>query len=129
MVYLTYENVEELLEDDQKAVDLANIHRESLSTAPSQSEFRVFAILIVETEGKLILIAGANSEQGYIGGAICAERAAICSLRFLPSQWIIRRVIVVTDSEIPISPGALCREYLMSVCQPETIVIMGNRTG
>ena len=82
MMLIEHHNVSGLIDNDQMAIDLANTHREMLHTSPSQSEFRVYAILVVEkTDGNLILVQGANQEQGYIGGAICAERAALCALR------------------------------------------------
>jgi len=36
------------------------------------------------------------------------------------------KVVVVTDLTIPVSPGMLCREYLMSVCDSESIIVMGG---
>jgi cytidine deaminase len=123
---LTQEEIVGLLSDDQRMVELANVHRRSLSCSPTQSDFRVLAFLVVEKLDKtLMMIRGSNSEQGYIGGAICAERAALCSLRFLDSP-VLRQVVVVTDSPHPTSPGVLCREYLMSTGNEETVVLMGN---
>ena len=54
---------------------------------PRQSGFRVYAILTWEdtATGKTGWISGTNSESSYIGGAICAERAAATQLRELPS--------------------------------------------
>ena len=118
-----------MFRDDKAWSDYANSRRIALSCSPSQSNFRVFAILIVEDVIKLKyqLIEGANSEQGYIGGAICAERAALVKIRFLEeSHAKIRKVIVVTDNTEPISPGLLCREYLMSYCEISTPVVMGS---
>ena len=63
-------------------------------------------MIVERVDGTLCLVVGSNAEQGYIGGAICAERAALCSLRFIESP-IIRRIAVVTDSDTPISPGNL----------------------
>jgi hypothetical protein len=71
--------------DDEALVSIANRKRILLSESPTQSCFRVFCILVVETNGKmqfvdgkclcshdLMLLShhfiGANSEQGYIGG-------------------------------------------------------------
>ena len=121
----------ELFGMDNELVRLANDIRIKLSDSPSQSEFRVIAILIIETsDGVLKFIEGSNSEQGYIGGAICAERAAICRLRFLKEKtFILKKVIVVTDSSSPLSPGALCREYLISHGNSETLIVMGNNNG
>lgn len=121
--------IEDLMNDDQRLIDYANQIRVELSSSPTQSFFRVVAILIVRYDGdNLRLVVGANAEQGYIGGAICAERSAICRMRFLKDP-VILRVAVVTDSEVPISPGALCREFLMSAANPDVIVLMGNCDG
>jgi cytidine deaminase len=64
-------------------------------------------------------------EQGYIGGSICAERAALLQLAHYKSP-VIKKVIVTTDSESPIAPGVLCREYLLSHAAPNTAVVMAN---
>jgi len=120
--------IEGFMNDDVSFVKLANEGREKLSSSPAQSHFKVYAILVVEkVDGSLCLVHGANSEQGYIGGAICAERSALCALRFIEKP-IVRHVVVVTDSATPTSPGVLCREYLMSHTQPEVHVVMGNAT-
>lgn len=58
-----------MLEDDRAWCNYANERRMALSSSPSQSEFRVFAILIVQTntDSRYQLVEGANSEQ--VGGA------------------------------------------------------------
>jgi cytidine deaminase len=56
-------------------------------------------------------IVGTNDEPGFMGGAICAERAAMVQLRFVPS-FQITKLVIATDSLEPISPGLLCREFL-----------------
>lgn len=120
---------------DGELVARTNACRKRLHTSPEQSLFRVSALFIVQ-EGKTpageipepILIEGANAEQGYIGGAICAERSALCQLRFLRDPRILK-VVIATDSTVPISPGALCREYLSSHAPPTTPVIVGNSNG
>ena len=116
--------------DDVAMVKYANSNRlRLLDGYPSQSHFRVYALLVVETTDRsLQIVQGSNAEQGYIGGAICAERAALCQLRFMKSP-IIRKVVVVTDSKHPLSPGALCREFLTSHVDPDVIVLMGNSDG
>ena len=80
---------------------------------------------MVQVGENTILIHGTNGEQGYIGGAICAERAALLQLAHHKNP-IIKKVIITTDSESPIAPGVLCREYLLSHTSPETIVVMAN---
>eukprot|EP01031_Cornospumella_fuschlensis_P048240 gene48240-59079_t len=115
--------------DDQAVINYANEIRLSLKSAPTQSLFRVLAILFVKYDGdKLKLVIGTNAEPGYIGGSICAERSAITRMRFLPSA-VLLKVAIVTDNDLPIAPGALCREYLNSVADPDTVVVMGNASG
>ena len=70
----------------------------------------------------IILCAG---EQGYIGGAICAERAALLQLSHYKDP-IIKKVIVTTDSESPIAPGVQCREFMLSHAALDTPVVMAN---
>ena len=108
---------------------LAHKYRLSLTSSPSQSSFRVLALLFFEEldaspkvsqlppwvpqrghDGRTYIV-GTNDEPGYIGGAICAERAAMVQLRFLP-KFQITKVVIATDSFEPISPGLLCREFL-----------------
>lgn len=126
------ETVRNLLENNKQLIDLANQLRHSLDSSPTQSNFRVVAIFIVEhgdTDQRVIsAICGANAEPGNINGSICAERAAICRLRFLVQPRILK-VSVVTDSPQPISPGPLCREFLSSVADLNTPVVIGNGKG
>ena len=124
--------------EDQADVDFAHRYRLSLPSKPRQSSFRVLALLFYEIpssgdgdettlvpamptfapwlahtsqDGKRTFVAGTNDEGGFIGGAICAERAAMVHFRFLP-QFSITKVILSTDSVDPITPGLLCREFL-----------------
>lgn len=121
-----------LLGDNIALIALANRLRRSLDSSPTQSSFRVIAIFVVEhgAEGNRVisLICGSNSEPGNIGGSICAERAALCRLRFLIQPRILK-VGVNTDSLQPISPGPLCREYLASHASLDTPIVIGNSTG
>lgn len=73
-------------------------------------------------------ILGTNSEQGYIGGAICAERAALVRLRQYDKPVIVK-VVIVTDSVQPVAPGVLCREFLLSHASPDTDVVLGGCDG
>lgn len=118
-------------DQDRKDTQLAHEFRLSLSTTPSQSSFRVLALLFYKegenssgqtssqlppwvaqkTKDGRSFIVGTNDEPGFMGGAICAERSAMVQLRFLPS-FEITKVVICTDSLDPISPGILCREFL-----------------
>ncbi len=129
----------QVMEDQQQALSaedwddayLAHQYRLSLPSSPSQSNFRVLALLFYEeltdTDGSSMshlppwikqevgnrnFIVGTNDEPGYMGGAICAERAAMVQLRFVP-KFKLTKVVIATDCEtVPISPGMLCREFL-----------------
>ena len=121
--------ISQLMHDDASFIKFANDGRKSLSGYPTQSHFRVYAIFVIEKEdGTLCLIHGANQESGYIGGSICAERATLCLLRFIPNP-IIREVVIVTDSDTATSPGVLCREFLSSHAKPDTLIVLGNAEG
>ncbi len=99
--------------------DLILAHRYRLSlVAPRQSFFRVVALVFYELEGDdnghRRHVVGANDEPCSIQGSICAERAALLQLRFLPDLRQITKVVIVTDSKKAITPGMLCREYMTS---------------
>ena len=125
------DNQQVLSAEDWADAYLAHQYRLSLPSSPSQSNFRVLALLFYEelsdNDGTAIshlppwikqvvgdrnFIVGTNDEPGYMGGAICAERAAMVQLRFVPA-FRLTKVVIATDCEtVPISPGMLCREFL-----------------
>lgn len=117
--------------EDWNDAYLAHQYRLSLPSSPSQSNFRVLALLFYEEVektsgvatshlppwvkqevGNRTYIVGTNDESGYIGGAICAERAAMVQLRFVPAFRITKLVLATDCQKRPISPGMLCREFL-----------------
>jgi len=122
-----------LTAEDWEDSYLAHQYRLSLPSSPSQSNFRVIALLfykelidggkdsqttshlppwIKQMVGHRTFIVGTNDEPGYMGGSICAERAAMVQLRFVPA-FKLTKVVIATDCEtMPISPGMLCREFL-----------------
>lgn len=72
------------------------------------------------------LINGANSESGsYLASSICAERSALTRLRFY-SDYVILKLIITTDSEQPIAPGYLCREYISSYAEEDSLIVCSN---
>lgn len=119
-------------EQDLKDIALAHRYRLSLTTSPTQSSFRVVAIVFYKdtfssfactsdppfpvanntSQDKRQYVVGTNDEPGgFIGGSICAERAALVQLRFLPNSKVTK-IVIVTDHTKPISPGMLCREFM-----------------
>ena len=123
---------EQCRDDKAKLVALANRQRLKLHEAPSQSLFRVVALFYISfgpsSSRQHEVVEGYNAEQGYIGGAICAERAALTQLRKFENPKI-HEIVITTDSDEAISPGMLCREYLATSAEPETMIFLGNNDG
>jgi cytidine deaminase len=112
-------------------IEVCHERRLSLATAPTQSLFKVYAILDVldKSNNSQHLIEGANCESGYIGASICAERSALSSRAFRVLQKPhIRHIYISTDSSECITPGTLCREFMHSFTDnpSETIVEIAN---
>eukprot|EP00977_Amphora_coffeiformis_P029837 scaffold42984_cov221-Amphora_coffeaeformis.AAC.2 len=83
-------------------------------TKPAQSRFRVVAIFLLDNKS---LVFGANDEAPpTISGSLCAERGAFLQYRLLQYEHVkipkIRKIYIVTDSDVPVPPGLLCREYM-----------------
>jgi len=124
--------------EDEDIADLISAHRYRLSiTPPRQSSFRVVAILFYELslsssdehEDVRHSVVGTNDEPCTISGSLCAERAALLQLRFIPNLRQITKVVIVTDSPQPISPGMLCREFMSShpAIDPATLeIVLGS---
>jgi hypothetical protein len=47
-------------------------------------------------------------------------------MRFLPTSAVIRKIVIVTDNDKPISPGLLCREFIFSLAQPDTPIVLAS---
>ena len=47
-------------------------------------------------------------------------------MRFLPVSAEIRKIVIVTDNDKPISPGLLCREFIYSLAQPNTPIVLAS---
>ena len=98
---------------------------------PRQSAFRVYAILTWEdtATGEQGWVSGTNSESAFIGGSICAERSAAVQLREMPVTTKVTGVYLTCDlKDSVITPGVLCREYLLSCVGPDTPVHLGSAT-
>lgn len=135
---------EQQKEQDVQDVAMAHRYRLSLTILPTQSSFRVVALIFYDGPTTSVTfpaadirseddsrryVVGTNDEPGgNIGGSICAERAALVQLRFLP-QVKVTKIVIVTDHEQPISPGMLCREFMAghsSVSFEVPIVLAGS---
>ncbi|KAL7467188.1 hypothetical protein ACHAXS_007444 [Conticribra weissflogii] len=116
--------------DDLLDILLAHKYRLFLTTLPSQSSFRVVAIVFFSRSGRneRFHVVGTNDEPHSIAGSICAERAALLQLRFIPDLEAITKVVIVTDEADAISPGMLCREFMASSSKIswETPIVLGR---
>mmetsp|Transcript_27077 Transcript_27077/g.32868 ORF Transcript_27077/g.32868 Transcript_27077/m.32868 type:complete len:316 (+) Transcript_27077:132-1079(+) len=102
-----------------------------IKTKPRQSNFRVAAIIVYKNlhDGSEHTLEGTNDEPCHIGGALCAERAALLQLRLMPyteDDIRITAVYITSDAEEYITPGMMCREFMMSnvFMDKETPIIM-----
>eukprot|EP00644_Phytophthora_capsici_P015416 jgi/Phyca11/507075/fgenesh2_kg.PHYCAscaffold_24_\ len=106
-----------LTPEDEKYLTLLEDRRDqNFVTAPLLSGFRVLALLSYEDlDGQTTdkFVVGANAECANIGGATCAERAAMAQLQLLPVRRV-RKIYIVSDSPKCLTPGTLCREFLLS---------------
>jgi cytidine deaminase len=96
---------------------------------PLQSSFRVYSIITWRNirSGETGWVSGTNSESAYIGGSICAERAAAVQLRELPQSTTVTAIYLISDLQNDcITPGLLCREYLLSCVALDVPIHLGN---
>lgn len=118
------------VEEDVKA---SHVLRESYAP-PLQSNFRVSVVLRFQRkDGSEGTIEAVNAEphDANIRGAICAERAAMCTFQKTEAQngAKITRVVCATDCKDPIYPGPLCREFLTSTCSPQAEIVATGADG
>jgi len=95
---------------------------------PPQSKFRVFSIITFRDEtipsDSIGYLFGTNSETCVLSNCICAERSALVQLKLRPTSSLVDKVFIVCDSQVYITPGPLCREYMMdNFCSENTIII------
>lgn len=88
------------------------------------SKFKVGAA-VLDSESRIF--TGCNIESSSFGLTMCAERnalsAALCSgsMKFLA-------ILVVADTEVPVSPCGACRQLIFDYA-PDITVIMTNLNG
>ncbi|DBA00317.1 TPA: hypothetical protein N0F65_001512 [Lagenidium giganteum] len=100
--------------EDEEYLQILEHRRDHEMHTPLLSSFRVLALFAYEDlDGNHKHVIGANCECANIGGALCAERSAICQLQLLPVRRV-RKVYIVSDADVCLTPGTLCREFLSS---------------
>lgn len=89
------------------------------------SRFRVGAALRLE-DGRIL--AGCNVENASYGGAICAERGALCAA---VAQGLrpggLAALVVVTETNILTPPCGFCRQVLAEFAE-DLPILLANRT-
>jgi len=114
------------LEIPEKIVKAWKVAREVRKRAYAPySAYQVGAALIDE---KGNVLAGCNVENASYGATICAERNAMLHAVAEGIQKI-RHVVVVTDSEPPAPPCALCLQVLCEFSDEKTRVWLGDLEG
>ena len=90
------------------------------------SRFKVGAALLL-ADGSIR--DGCNIENASYGATVCAERVAILKARSEDPEMQIQAIAVVTQSETPSPPCALCLQVMAEFCSPETPIILANTSG
>ena len=106
-----------------KLIELAKTAR-SKAYVP-YSKFQVGAVLITEDDE---VILGCNIENASYGLANCAERTAIFKA-VSEGKTKFKKLVVIGDTEGPISPCGACRQVISEFCAKDMPVILTNMHG
>ena len=100
--------------DDDEWVAFCHAQRRQRTERPSQSTFRVTAVVVFRQDGKVKHVVGHNDEACNLNNSVCAERAAFLQLAGIYAPLEVIDVFITTDAAHAITPGSLCREYMLS---------------
>ena len=89
------------------------------------SNFAVGAV--VESQGGE-LYTGCNVENASYGLTLCAERVALGKAISEGARDLVR-VVVIADTSLPIPPCGACRQLILELAGPETVVVLANLRG
>ncbi len=92
-----------------------------LNSCSPYSEFKVGAAIITG-DGKIY--TGCNIESSSYGLTMCAERNAL-STALCAGERDFSAILVVADTEKPVSPCGACRQLIYDY-SPDVTVIMSN---
>ncbi len=87
------------------------------------SKFPVAAILIDENNK---IYKGVNVENASYGLSLCAERNAITSA-VTDGMRKIKFIIIVADTQGPVSPCGACRQVISEFSNKDTRIILANK--
>ena len=104
---------------DDDWISFCNAQRRRRAVAPSQSAFRVTAVVVFRVNGPdraRRYVVGHNDEACNLLNSCCAERAAFLQMAglFAPRGLTVDAVYITTDAPHAVTPGPLCREYMFS---------------
>lgn len=109
--------------DMQTLIDQAIAARKKAYTP--YSNFQVGAAVL--TKNKQVFL-GCNIENASYGLTNCAERTAIFKA-VSEGEKEIEAIVVVGDTEGPISPCGACRQVMAEFCDENTKIILTNLKG
>ncbi|ULT56661.1 cytidine deaminase [Neobacillus drentensis] len=89
------------------------------------SNFQVGAVVLTKDHR---VFQGCNIENASYGLANCAERTAIFKAVSEGGNEI-DTIIVVADTEGPVSPCGACRQVMAEFCDKDTKIILANLKG
>jgi cytidine deaminase len=83
------------------------------------------------------LYTGCNVENASYGLTNCAERTALFNmvvqqevvLKEEGRRYSVEALLVIADTEQPISPCGACRQVMVELCSPNTTVYLANMKG
>ena len=95
-----------------------------LNSYSPYSNFKVGALCILENN---TVIKGCNVENMSYGLTNCAERSAIFNTISQGFNYKdIKEIVIIADTEKPVSPCGACRQVMAEFLKPSTIVTMFN---
>jgi cytidine deaminase len=109
-------DVQQLVDEAKKARDFAYV---------PYSKFQVGAALLAK-DGTVF--HGCNIENASYGMTNCAERTALFKAY---SEGVTKfdTLVVVADTDGPVSPCGACRQVISELCEPDMEVILTNLKG
>lgn len=106
----------ELIQEAHKAREFAYV---------PYSKFKVGAALVTK-DGQIF--HGCNIENAAYSMTNCAERTALFKA-YSEGVTQFESLVVVADTEGPVSPCGACRQVISELCDPEMEVVLTNLKG